>query len=834
VNFSKLSPEVFAEDFPEALILEDGEGRVLDVNATACQLLGYEKNELLGLKVKDLINSSEPIVLPEPIDKSPSPSYLEATVLARDGTEVPVELRTRPVDVERGKAKLVCLNDRSTRKETVNQLNQYRTGIEASYDLIAACDENYSYLFTNKAYRDFFQLKKEGVANGKIEDLIGKSKFEVEVKPELEKCLAGERVEREVAFNQPEKGEKYFETVFYPLRVDSKVQGAVVVMRDVTRQKAAESKLKTYLDSSPYGLLMVDDRRSILEVNDVACRLTGYGRSEMLDMTMLELFESESPKAIEENFRRLKETGRVEAELTYRRKDGTKRNWSVSAIKLSEGKYLGFVEDITKRKKTELALLGERNKLRRLHATVDRLQQMVDEESILDAAVEAAVDLLEFEACAVKLVETDSLVTEATSPNLRGEKIERFKSVESLTEKTFLKGRTIWGEDFRDFSDEETAREDLRAYISVPIGEIGVILGFSPETRRYETQDVELAEILAGHLREELKRIRLEEALRQKANSTESTKIKLEKLHDIAGKLESAGGKDDIYHFAVKAAVDILGFSACNLDMAEENSIVTKATAGELYPDGSEPEAIDIKLSDKTYRTGKTYVHGDLREIEGAGSDNTTYRSVISTPVGDLGAFQLASDRVGAFSDEDVRLVKLLSKHVYEGLRRIELEKKLRNQAICDPLTGLYNRRYFTESLEKEIERSKRYGHDITFIMFDVNRFKEINDLYSHQTGDKVLQTVATLIRNNVRNADTVVRYGGDEFLVMMPETSGNTENTVNRIRRKLIQWHDESDLLDFRFTLAVGFARWNPFGGIKIEDTLREADRKMYEDKRR
>lgn len=713
MNFSELAPEVFLEDFPEALLLEGPEGKVLDVNATACKLLGYEKNELLELRVKDIISAGEPIALSERIGKSPNLDYLEGTVLSGDGTEFPVELKTRSVDVGSEKAKLVCLNDISAQKDT-------------------------------------------------------------------------------------------------------------------------ESKLKTYLDNSPYGLLMVDDERRLLEVNDVACRLTGYARSELLGMTMLELFESEKPEAIEEKFRKLKEAGRIEAELAYRRKDGTKGNWSVSAIKLSEESYLGFVEDVTKRKKAELALLGERNKLRRLHDTVDRLQRMDDEDSILAAAIKAARDLLGFETCAVKLVEADSPVTESTSPNLQGEKIEELKSVNNLAEKTLSAGRTVWGKDFRDYPNANTAREDMKAYICVPIGQIGVILGFAPEAGRYERQDVELAEILAGHLREEIKRIRLEEALRRKAKSTESTKIKLEKLHDIAGKLESAGENDEIYRFAVTAAVDILGFSACNLGMAEGNSIVTKATAGELYPNGEESGTIDATLSDKTYRTGKTYVHRDIREIDDVEHSDSTYRSVISTPVGDIGALQVSSDRVGAFSDDDARLVKLLSRHVYEGLRRIELEKRLRKQAICDPLTGLYNRRYFTESLAKEIERSERYGHDITFIMFDVNRFKEINDLYSHQTGDRVLQAVANLIKNNVRNADTVVRYGGDEFLVMMPETSGNTENTVKRIRKKLVQWHDESDLLNFCPTLAVGFAQWNPFGGRKIEDTLREADRKMYEDKRR
>jgi len=163
---------------------------------------------------------------------------------------------------------------------------------------------------------------------------------------------------------------------------------------------------------------------------------------------------------------------------------------------------------------------------------------------------------------------------------------------------------------------------------------------------------------------------------------------------------------------------------------------------------------------------------------------------------------------------------------------RREYETKLAFMASHDPLTGLYNRHSLEQILEREAGRSKRYNHSMEFLMMDINRFKEINDKFGHQTGDKVLVAVASILENEVRECDLVLRYGGDEFLVILPETSGQTAVLKERILGSLQRWNESNNILTFPLRLSIGCAHWEPGSPNSIEDTLAEADRLMYVEK--
>ena len=314
----------------------------------------------------------------------------------------------------------------------------------------------------------------------------------------------------------------------------------------------------------------------------------------------------------------------------------------------------------------------------------------------------------------------------------------------------------------------------------------------------------------------------------------EEARRKVERLHEAAQRLEKCEREEEVYRIALAAAEEILGFGICAIDIAEGDHLVAKATSSGL-PNGA---SISIPLSEKslatkTYKTGKTYLFGSLAEVPEAKPTSEDFKSGISAPIGRYGVFQVAATKENAFSEEDVRLLELLLGHTAQAIERIRLQEELKERATRDPLTGVYNRRYFNEVIEQELVRSRRYEHPIGFLMIDIDRFKEINDRFGHQTGDKVLQAVADLLVAQVRESDIVVRYGGDEFLIMLIETDGETDAVAERIHAAVAERNKTNELIPFAVTLSIGAAHWNPTSTEPIERVLAEADKRMYAAKR-
>ena len=176
-----------------------------------------------------------------------------------------------------------------------------------------------------------------------------------------------------------------------------------------------------------------------------------------------------------------------------------------------------------------------------------------------------------------------------------------------------------------------------------------------------------------------------------------------------------------------------------------------------------------------------------------------------------------------------------LAARVSAAMRVKERQDRLKMMSITDELTGLYNRRYLNERLREEVERARRYRYPISCLMIDIDRFKEINDTYGHQVGDKVLAELGKLLRNTTRVVDIVARYGGEEFLIILPMTNLKGARTVaERIRRNVQQARFGGDL-ELPLTVSIGCAELNPLEGDEMDPDLlvKQADQALYEAKK-
>jgi diguanylate cyclase (GGDEF)-like protein/PAS domain S-box-containing protein len=187
-----------------------------------------------------------------------------------------------------------------------------------------------------------------------------------------------------------------------------------------------------------------------------------------------------------------------------------------------------------------------------------------------------------------------------------------------------------------------------------------------------------------------------------------------------------------------------------------------------------------------------------------------------------------------ALDEAALQLARAAGEQIALALANLQLQETLRNQSVRDGLTGLYNRRYLQESLEREINRATRTGRPVAVIISDVDHFKKFNDTHGHEAGDAVLVAVANLFLTKLRKADIPCRFGGEEFVLILPEA--NLEDAAAKAEslraavRELEITHDR-DVLG-RITLSLGVAAF-PEHGAEPDLLLKLADEALYEAKR-
>jgi len=311
------------------------------------------------------------------------------------------------------------------------------------------------------------------------------------------------------------------------------------------------------------------------------------------------------------------------------------------------------------------------------------------------------------------------------------------------------------------------------------------------------------------------------------------SKKKIELLHDAARILVTSETKKDLFYQTIKAAEEILYMNICYIFHNKNEELLLESFSSRLKTEEDKIINYNNEHFKEMIKKG-TLKMSNLNGVAMKVPFLKEYQSLLCMTFGDNDFFITLSEEADTFNEDDQHMLGLLLGHTSESLKRIQLQEELKIQAIHDPLTNVYNRFYLYQSLAREIKLSRRHKHSIAFIMIDVNNLKLVNDKYGHHIGDEVLKIIADILSKEAREVDIVVRYGGDEFLIMLPETKDEVEFVKKRILDRAEKWNNEHNEFSFEISFAIGSAFWSSTSSETVDEVLAMADIRMYEDKRK
>ncbi len=182
-----------------------------------------------------------------------------------------------------------------------------------------------------------------------------------------------------------------------------------------------------------------------------------------------------------------------------------------------------------------------------------------------------------------------------------------------------------------------------------------------------------------------------------------------------------------------------------------------------------------------------------------------------------------------AYDEHDLEMMTAIASQAAVAIQNAHLFDKVNRLASLDELTGLYNRRHFLELAQVEFNRVERYRRPLSIIVLDIDKFKDFNDNYGHAIGDRILQIVTKLCLQTLRNTDIMGRYGGEEFVILLPETNMEVAGTVaERLRKSVAETIIPTETSNLRATVSIGIAEKNELTPT-LETLIARADQAMY-----
>jgi diguanylate cyclase (GGDEF)-like protein len=359
---------------------------------------------------------------------------------------------------------------------------------------------------------------------------------------------------------------------------------------------------------------------------------------------------------------------------------------------------------------------------------------------------------------------------------------------------------------------------------------IGILaLGEKMVKAKYTREEISLSERAVNDVATSLEKEYLADQLKKREKE-------LSIINTLAGVISSSLNIQEVYEAFVKELKRVVEADFTAIALVEENEIYFSALSTEVGSAWHTGQKIPISdtatewvfLNKKPYYEKNLYKTKQFRsgeEFINRGIQSLSYLPLINK--GEvIGVLILGSKKPEAYSAEQITLLERLSAQIAAPIENSRLYAKTEAIARVDAITGLFNRRHFDERLREEIIRRTNYGDTFSLILIDMDNFKKYNDTFGHMAGDRILVLAARLIEGSIRSSDIAFRYGGDEFVIILPNASAlDAFSVAERIREKIAC---EMAVKQLDLSVSIGVASW-PGDGSTLDELCYAADMALY-----
>lgn len=705
---------------------------------------------------------------------------------------------------------------------------RYRTVLEAMDDAVHVKDLQGRYIVANSEVSRRVGRPPEELIGRTAADLYPREIAERAMVQERQVIETGMPVELEEEFVTRERA-RFCHVRRVPLRSSSgEVVGVVTVSRDLTERKRAEEALARFrlgLERSHEAVFMTELDGTIVYCNPAFEKVYGYSSQEVLGKTPRILKSgSLSPETYEAFWKMLLDKQPVVGEIVNRTRDGRLLNMESAANPIlgDDGRLLGFLaiqRDVTEQRRAEKKLRESEERFRLLaeHAR-DMIFRIVVDPRLCIEYVSPAVKALTGRV-PEDLYADPSLWLSLVHPEDR-------QQAETLLTHPAPASAPISVRWVRD--DASVVWTELSTTpICDDAGRLIAVEGIARDTTNRVKAEASLQEAnerLSGWVKELEHRNREANLLNEMGELLQSC-LTVEEAYDVTahlGRRLFPGDSGAI--FALSASKNLLDTACSWGDVSCDHGVFSPnecwaLRSGRLHEVGGDGHGLPCR-----YLTSNCRGRGICVPLQAHGDTLGVFH------VYDRTSQDSANGATGSSIEAKRRLVVSVADHTALALASLKLRQALRDQAIHDPVTGLFNRRYLEETIERELQEAWRREGSVAIAMLDVDHFKRFNDCFGHEAGDELLVRLGSLLTAHLRSGETACRYGGEEFALVLPGAdSASVQERAEDLRVAVktlgadLEPHPAGQI-----TVSLGIAAFPKHGGTG-GDVLRAADAALH-----